>query len=115
MKYENLYGKPTSVAQNYNGFTPPESNFLEFGLDSNGKSIILSQSVLNTQEAVSSDMNEMMQRIYTHNWFYRLHANLDIFSEGYRNEQAILLIVQRRGGVFATIWNTEKQRHLCNN
>lgn len=103
-------------AQGYNGFVPPSYDAgMTFGKDSNGRAVVFANPGFDTQEALNQDMNELRQRINNHNWYYKYHSNLDVFSEGYRNEQAIQLIVQRRGGVFATIWETERARHLSRN
>lgn len=100
-----------------NGQNPPVfQNTLVFGKDVNGRPVIIpgaSADFFQSQAAINADMAEFQQRIGTHDWYYRLHGNLDIFSQGYYNEQAIEAIVRRRGGVFATIWDTERRRHLA--
>ena len=86
-----------------------------FGQDANGQTVAFPNPGFDSQEAVVSDMNEFRSRLSAHNWYYKYHSNLDVFSEGYRNEQAILAIIQRRGGVFETIWDTERRRRLNGN
>lgn len=106
----------TPIGQSYNGFVPPNpSNNVIFGHNANGQAVVFSDPGLNSPDAIIADMNELRSRISNHNWYYKYHSNLDVFSEGYRNEQAIQAIVKRRGGVFLTIWETERSRHLMNN
>lgn len=118
MRIKNVTDQSIKIPQSGNtGFTPPLfQNTLVFGKDANGRPVIVpgnSVDFYQSQAAIDADMAEFRQRLGSHDWYYRLHGNLDTFSQGYYNEQAIEAIVQRRGGVFATIWETERRRHLA--
>lgn len=106
----------TSPQPSYNGFVPPAfSNGVVFGTDTTGRTVVVSHLASTSQEALNADMAELRSRLAHHNWYYRYHENLETFTAGYRNEQAILAIIKRRGGVFETIWETERHRHLVTN
>lgn len=109
----NAFNPHNNAESDYNGFVPPSySTPMVFGTDASGRPVILIDPSFNSPEALNADMAELRERISRHNWYYRYHSNLEVFTEGYQNEQAIQAIVQRRGGVFATIWDTERHRHL---
>jgi hypothetical protein len=97
---------------NYNGFTPLADQSLIFAKDASGNTVIVTDPKTLTPESYSQDLSELRARIESHNWYYHLHNDIGTYNSGYHNEQAILQIVQRRGGIFKTIWETERRRHL---
>ena len=63
------------------------------------------------QPMVDHELQSFRDMIFSHNWYYDYSKSLDVFNAGYNNEVAIVGIVNRKGGVYKTIWETEKNRN----
>ena len=96
----------------YNGFIPPTGDTAIFVKDSQGRTLLLQDPSLNSNEAYERDLNELRQRMRIHDWYYHLRNELDSYTRGYHNEQAMLELVRRRGGIFQSIFEAEKRKHV---
>lgn len=107
MRFNNSSAIPLSC---YNGFVPPTSN-VSMHTDANGQTVVY-HHVENQSYDFQQDLQELHTRLQNHNWHYKFHQNLDVYNAGYHNERAILKLVERHGGIFTTIWETERSRNL---
>lgn len=96
----------------FNGFAPTQGQAMVFAKDASGKTVIVSNADMLSPEAYNRDLSELRARIDSHNWFYQIQSDPNVYNQGYLNEQAMLQIVRRRGGIFKTIWETERARRL---
>ena len=105
------HANPIDINQ-YNGFVPPVTSNVMFIRNAAGQVVVIDNPDLNSPEAVQAEMSEFQSRLKNHNWYYHLSANQDVYTNGYLNEKAMMETIRRRGGVFETLWETERRRHL---
>lgn len=102
----------TYPSNDFNNLPQPSGQSLIFTRDASGNTVVVSDANTLTPEAYNKDLSELRARLDSHNWYYHLQCDSGVYHNGYHNEQAILQIVRRRGGIFKTIWETERSRHL---
>ena len=107
------HANPIALNQ-YNGFVPPTTSSAMFVRNAAGQVVVIGSPEQNSPEAYQADMSEFQSRLKNHNWYYHLSANQDVYTNGYLNEKAMMEMIHRRGGVFETLWETERRRHLDN-
>lgn len=98
----------------YTGFTPPTGvPQLLIGKDNFGRPVIISDGSVpyDPNASYEADLSMLRSMIANHDWYYKYRNDHGIYMSGFRNEQEIENLIRRRGGVFETIWNTEKTRH----
>lgn len=96
------------------GFTPPAGvQQLTFGRDITGRPIVIGDGSVpyDPQASYEADLSLLRRLIAEHDWYYKYRDDHGQYMRGFRNEQQIENLVRQRGGVFETIWNTEKVRH----
>ena len=115
MRFQNTPASVPTISDPFNGFTPPSGPQMVFGQDAHGRPIVLQDAnAYNPQQAYEADFQRFQQLLRDFDWYYLYRNDPRVQHQGYLTEQEIENLVRRHGGVFSTIWQTERSRHLVN-
>ena len=111
--YSQFNNTPPAIS-GFPGFTPPPgAPQLLIGRDVYGRPVIISDGSVpyDPNASYEADISLLRNMIANHDWYYKYRDNQGSYMRGFHNEQQIEDLVRRHGGVFETIWQTEKNRH----